>query len=608
MKGGEEQVIYVTNGNQVEPLNSVSNFEMEQEIKGNYSITFSSFKNNNPAYPILVEESVVTVNDFDFRVKQLKETRHGKQIIALSTFFDLVDKRQNEIYGGTHTFNEFMTFVLKDTGWTFTSDITGSRLIENFGENNVIAMINALCQTYKCEFVILSNNRVHFSNKIGGDYDAQYRYGHNVQALSKNVDTTKLKTYVEGYGATNESGGQLWVSYTSPNEEKFGKREADPIYDDRFSNADSLLEHMKSQLIDYPEVTFELDSIELLDKELGERVWLIYEPLDMEFQTRILSLTKQFVNGKLRTTKVVLGNTVPKSTNDILISQKVEIDENKKITRSKFEQTNDRITMEVEEIGESIGQLEIKSNEINLKVEQNTKSIGEVNIKADQINLSVNNRITNEVATINIRADQIQSTVTAQGTSINGLGNRLSNAESSITQNAYNISLKVSATDFTGANIVSKINLDPWSATIQASKINLVGAVRVLSDITGDLGSIYAGNIYGANINVSSDATIGNNLYLGTSGWGSKSVNFGGGNGIYYNGEQMTFSAPYLNFSGSNNTLNGYNTIYGTLNVPYSTNLSGVVRAESSGIGISYSGGYLYVKVNGSTMGSVKLT
>ncbi|WP_445477378.1 hypothetical protein ACULLL_12660 [Lysinibacillus irui] len=70
----------------------------------------------------------------------------------------------------------------------------------------------------------------------------------------------------------------------------------------------------------------------------------------------------------------------------------------------------------------------------------------------------------------------------------------------------------------------------------------------------------------------------------------------------------MTFLAPNINFDGSNHTLNGYNTIYGTLNVPYSTNVTGLVRAESSGIGISYSNGYLIVKENGRTVGSVKLT
>lgn len=165
---------------------------------------------------------------------------------------------------------------------------------------------------------------MHFAKQIGGDNDLQYRYGHNVKALSKKVDTSKIKTYIEGYGADG-----VFVSYNSllASNPKFGIKKADPVRDDRFTKSDSLLEHIKLELNDNIEAYFELDSVELTNKELGERVWLIYETLGIEFQTRILKQTYSIRNGKLVTTKVVLGNTLPKSATDILVSQKVEIDE-----------------------------------------------------------------------------------------------------------------------------------------------------------------------------------------------------------------------------------------------------------------------------------------
>jgi len=349
-----------------------------------------------------------------------------------------------------------------------------------------------------------------------------------------------------------------------------------------------------------------LDSVELTNKELGERVWLIYEPLKIEFQTRVLSQTKEFRAGKLVTTKVILGNTLPKSTDDFLVSQKVEIDENKKEYRSRFEQTNDRITMEVEEVNGSIAQLEIKADEINLSVNNRiTDEMAAINVKADQINLNVNNRITNEVSTINQRADQIElkvqknesnvSTLIIQAGQIEsrvaGLDGRMGTAESRITQTDQRITIETR-----GDNLISSINVAPYGVSINANKINLNGAVIASGAITGQ-----------SSINIATDATVGNNLYLGQSG-GYKSVNFGSGSNITYNGSYMELSSPNVRLNGSSNELNGYNTIYGTLNVPQTTNLIGVVRAESSGLGISYSGGYLYVKVNGSTVGSVKLT
>jgi len=113
--------------------------------------------------------------------------------------------------------------------------------------------------------------------------------------------------------------------------------------------------------------------------------------------------------------------------------------------------------------------------------------------------------------------------------------------------------------------------------------------------------------INSANINISQDATIGSNLTLGGFG-GNKSVNFGGGGRIDYNGSQMTLSANFLNLDNSNLDINSNTTIRGTLTVPQTTNLTGIARANSSGIGISYSNKRLYVQVNGTTQGYVDLT
>lgn len=484
-------MLYVTTNEKVEPLNQISNFEMEQEIKGNFTISFNTFNvNNNPAYRILQEESIITVEGHDFRVKQMKETRNAKQITAINTFFDLIDTRKNKIFGGTRTFEQFASFCLDSTPWRFTSDVSGSRLIENFGDNNVIALVTALCQVYECEYVIMPNNRIHFSKQVGGDYDAQYRYGYNVKALSKSVNTTNLKTYIEGYGAASESGGQLFVSYESPYASKSGKREANPVHDDRFTNGQALVDHIKGMLTDFPEVTFELDSIELTNKELGERVWLIYEPMGMEFQTRILSQTKGFVNGQLITTKVVLGNSVPRSTSDILISQKVEIDENKKITRSKFEQTNDRINMEVEEVGKSITSLELKADGINARVDETNKSLAELKLSSQQFEVTINNKVDNMDSRWTQTSNSLQGQINSNGNAISSLRLDVQGFETRVNQDIGDLDRDVQRNysmlqqtdsyirtevvkydEYTGEEIATRINQDAYSYSIDAGKI-----------------------------------------------------------------------------------------------------------------------------------------
>lgn len=524
-------MLIVQNGSQIEPLNHIQNLEVNKEVNGAYTASFASFNYpNNPGYSLLEEESIIIVDGQELRVKQLEEVRNSKRIIAVHTFFDLADQRQDEIYGGTRTFNEFATFVLKNTGWTFSSTVAGSRFIANFGENNIIVLINALCTVYECEYEIIANKHVHFAPQIGGDCDAQYRYGYNVKALSKKVDTTNLKTYIEGYGANN-----LFVSYTSPlaSNPKFGIRKADPIRDDRFTQADSMLEHLKRELNDVPEAYFELDSVELTDKELGERVWLIYEPLGIEFQTRILKQTKTIRNRKLVTTNVILGNTLPKSSSDILVSQKIEIDENRKEYRSRIEQTNELIKLEVEAVNSSIATLEIKADNIELSVTQ--------------------------------------------------LDGRLGNAESSINIQAGQIQQRVSYSEYNGPTVTSLITQDPYSISLLAQNLNLQGLVTFTNLNTPGSAVIDGGNIYGSQFQVgrgtgstltmnaingshsihSSDA---NGFQLTTNG--TMSLKSFSGIGIYATG------APFVALSGFrvDSGISQFNTnvtVNATLNASY---------------------------------------
>lgn len=83
---------------------------------------------------------------------------------------------------------------------------------------------------------------------------------------------------------------------------------------------------------------------------------------------------------------------------------------------------------------------------------------------------------------------------------ISGIGSRLSTAEATIINQGTEISQRVKTTDFTGNSVASLINQTATTIKIQASKINLVSAVTVLSDITGNLGTITAGTVRGVTV------------------------------------------------------------------------------------------------------------
>jgi len=386
-------LLIIQNESQVKPINYTKDLEIVQEVNGNFTLSFTTFNHkHNLGYSLIENETVINLDGYDFKVKLIHQNKDSKTIYATTTFFELRDTWKDDIYGGTHTFNEFITWLLNGSGWTFTidSDLKNeSKVISNFGNGSILALINTLISEYDCEFEVRTNNTVHFSKQIGGENEAvQCRYGNNIKALSHKVDTSNIKTRIKGIG------NGITATYTSPlaNDPLIGIRDAEPITDERFTQVDSLTEYIKSQLNDTPEVIFELEAIELTEKQLGQKVWLIYEKMNIEIETRILSQTKGIRNNRIVTTSVVLGNTIKKSSNDILTSMTVEIDQNKKEYRSKFEQTNERITLEVDEVNESIATLEIK---------------------ADSIETSVTNLETNTNARFTVMADQISSKVTA---------------------------------------------------------------------------------------------------------------------------------------------------------------------------------------------------
>lgn len=434
------------------PINNYKSLILNKEVSGGFMLSFTSFSlGNEQAYKQLKEEAIIKLGGYDFRIKQIKSNQFSKEIVAVSTFFDLGGKRTTEIYGGTKKISQFLQWTFKDLDWTYSmdSDIDDiSILVPNYGNDNYLKLIQGFCKIAELEFEIKPNNHVHFAKKIGVDNNAQYRYGHNIKALDVQVDTTNLATQIIGHGANG-----LHVTYTSPNVEKFGIIQAEPISDERFTIADNLVEYIKSQLKDEPEIAITLDTIELLDKELGESVWLIYEPLDITIKSRILSQTKTIKNGQLKTSSVVIGNVKPQTSTDLLAQQKIEIDENKKQTMSYFEQTNDRISLIIEETD---GKLEDTKTEFE------------------------------------ITAGQIRSEVSKNYIDLNG---KINSTYSSITQLSNEIGLKVNSSDLS-----SEIKLELGRATIQADQINFQGKVFGSSDAQF-LGKVSAERIIGNEIN-----------------------------------------------------------------------------------------------------------
>lgn len=111
--------------------------------------------------------------------------------------------------------------------------------------------------------------------------------------------------------------------------------------------------------------------------------------------------------------------------------------------------------------------------------------------------------------------------------------------QSYMTQTAQEVASKVSNNDFDsyiqqtaqeiallvrGDGVIAAINVSTEAIKIQSSKIDLIGAVTVLSDITGDLGTITAGTMIGTTFMSSSSTSRVEFNALGLEGYESNAL------------------------------------------------------------------------------------
>lgn len=465
-----------------EIINKFNNFEMYEELNGSFTLTFTSYPHvDNPGHDLIVHEGFIEYDGYRFRVKQLRRHTNSIQVSCLSEYYDNADVFKYDTYGGSHTLGEFLNYILSDTGWTWVSeniDANHYEFIPNFGQNNVIRLMEWLKEIFGFEIRIDRGKQITVSSMIGPDNDFQYRYGHNMMALTETIDTTKLKTYIEGFGANG-----VHVTYTSPyaSSPGIGIRHSEPIYDDSYTDSNALLEYIKNSIQDYPDAVIELDDATLMDKTVGERVWLIHERVGIAYQTRVVARRVKIPNSL---SSVTLGTYQPRlrSVSSELASQKLAMDRNNSRMRSKFDQTNELISLEVSRL-DSI----------------DSQTIANLSIQADRITQEVANRQNGDnysISRIEQTASSIRSEVSSDVTRLDG---RVDSAHSLISQQANEILMRV-----TKDGVISSINQTAESVRIEASKINLVGAVT-FSDLDYNVNSkftkISSNGIYTGTIN-----------------------------------------------------------------------------------------------------------
>jgi phage minor structural protein len=311
-------------GGNTEALTGYRGLRRKRNVNGEKTLAFLILPTgqNAHSYPMVSEESVVEFDGEPYRIKQIAEKSRGttciKEAIAVHTFFDLIDDHVYALHSGSMTFASAVQFVLGDTEYTWSIvDQFYAQDFENFGDENRLALFQTLLERYGAEFT-LSGTHITFRQRIGNATDFQFRYNYNVKTITRDIKTSNLSTYIKGYGKKNEDGTYaVEAEYTSPNAAVFGIRHAKPVRDERYTTVDGLNTRLQAELIDEPEVSITIDFADLRRAGFpydvpseGDDVFLIYEPIGIDIETRLVDIDEEFAEDSdlpIKTT-VTLGN------------------------------------------------------------------------------------------------------------------------------------------------------------------------------------------------------------------------------------------------------------------------------------------------------------
>lgn len=321
-----------------EALTGYRNLRRYRNVSGEKTLAFLIIptQQNAHSFPMVAEESIVEFDGESYRIKQLAEKAKGntfyKEVVAVHTFFDLIDNHVYNLHNGSMTFQNALQFVLGGTEYTWSIvDTFYAQDFENFGDDNRLALFQELLKRYGAEFT-LNGTHITFRQKIGNTTDFQFRYSYNVKTINRDVKTNNLSTYIKGYGKQNEDGTYVVESeYTSPNATVFGVRHAKPVRDERYTTVEGLNERLVAELNDKPEISITIDFADLRRAGYpydvpgeGDDVYLIYEPIGIDVEARLTEIEEEFEESNIYPykTTVTLANIRGSFTDNLIDAHK----------------------------------------------------------------------------------------------------------------------------------------------------------------------------------------------------------------------------------------------------------------------------------------------
>lgn len=234
---------------------------------------------------------------------------------AVHQFFWDFDKSSvhEQLNDGSHTFLNYLDFIFADSGYTYTIDPLLKVYAfekQSFGYKSRLNLFNDVITSSGVEFQV-NGKVVRILEKTGTDLSTVVRKNFNMNELGIEKNIGDFVTYQKGFGAwideNDHSKGRLVTEYTSPLASVYGKLEAEPLVDERYTQADNMIAALKANVDNSYSISVRLDMEDLTragydytQPTAGDYIMAINETLGFKEKIRIVSFTSEYdITGQL---------------------------------------------------------------------------------------------------------------------------------------------------------------------------------------------------------------------------------------------------------------------------------------------------------------------
>ncbi|RXM55460.1 endopeptidase [Clostridium tetani] len=440
-------------------LDSCIRCEVEEELNGYYGLELEYPMFSTKA-KYLIEDNIIkapTPTGLQlFRIYRKVKNMSTITVYGRHIFYDLLDNFIESYRTGNVDGNVALKGILnnlqyktKFKGFSNISTIADAYYVR---KNPIEVLIgeqeNSFISRWGGELK-RDNFNIIINNSIGRDNGVTIRYGKNLIGIEEDLDMSEVITRIMPTGLDSKDNSVILPEkyIDSPSITKYPTAKIRHLHfgDIKVNSEENitledvyklLRERVKElyqiQQIDIPKVNYVIDFIELSKTEeyknykvletvnLGDIVTVKHKKLDIDIKQKVIkyrwdSILNKYLEIELGNFKENLSTDLNNITNSIE-EIKEDVKETNKEFRSRFEVTDDKISMAVEEIDKTNAKLEVTANQIRAEVNNEIDNLhSKISITADKIESKVE-RVDDRLSSrISQQADRIDMVVDGRG-------------------------------------------------------------------------------------------------------------------------------------------------------------------------------------------------